>query len=385
MAGESKAIRVAVVSPEPTPYRAPLFDRVAALPEIELTVVYASRTVAARTWIVEPRHEAVFLSGLRVPGAGRLLHHDYPLTPGIWRALRAARPDCVIVSGWSTFASQAAVAWCRVRRVPFLLIVESHDEGPRRRWRRAVKRAVVPRIVDRAAGVLVTGTLARESMLAHGARPERVRIFANTIDVEAWIERSRALAARRPEVRARLGLADEDVAVLSVARLAPEKKHQSLVRAVAAAGPRLVLVLAGSGPEGERLAGLAGSLGVRLVLAGDVPHDRVIETYVAADVFVLLSDREPWGVVVNEAAACGLPLVLSDRVGSAPDLLRDGENGSLVPTGDVQAAAAALRRLLDAGERARTGARSRELVEAWGYRPSVENLVASVREAVGTA
>jgi len=283
------------------------------------------------------------------------------------------------VSGWSTFASQAAIGWCRVRRVPFLLIVESHDEGPRASWRRKVKSSVVPRIVRRAAGVLVTGTLARESMLAHGARPEHVRVFANTIDVEEWFERSGRLALRRPELRERLGLGDDDVAVLSVARLSPEKGLETLVRAVAEGGGPLALVLAGSGPERGRLEELARGLGVRLVLAGDLPHERVIEAYVAADVFALLSEREPWGVVVNEAAACGLPLVLSDRVGAAPDLLRDGENGVLVPAGDVEAAAEALRRVR--ADRA-MGARSREIAAEWGYGPSVDNLVASVREAV---
>ena len=84
-----------------------------------------------------------------------------------------------------------------------------------------------------------------------------------------------------------------------------------------------------------------GSSGLRetpecvLVLTGDVEWERIVELYVAADVFALLSEREPWAVVVNEAAACGLPLVLSDRVGAAHDLLRDGENGALVPAGDV--------------------------------------------------
>ncbi|MGZ4385611.1 MAG: glycosyltransferase, partial [Gaiellaceae bacterium] len=86
---------------------------------------------------------------------------------------------------------------------------------------------------------------------------------------------------------------------------------------------------------------------------------------------------------VNEAAACGLPLVLSDRVGAAPDLLRDGENGRLVPCGDVQSAAAALLALADDPEgRSRAGQRSRELVAEWDYETSVENFVRSVQEAV---
>lgn len=382
--GAPRPLRVAAVFPEPTPYRAPLLDRIAALQEIDLTVIYAAPTVARRTWNVEPSHHAVFLRGLRVPGAERVLHHDYPVTPGIARALEHAQPEVVVVSGWSTFAAQSAIAWCRLRKVPYVLVVESHDEGPRPGWRRTVKGTVVPPIVRGAAGALVTGTLARRSMIDRGAPPERVHVFANTIDVEAFGQRADRLAARRPDLRLELGAGPDDIVVLSVARLVPEKAHDVLVRAIAAAqDPRLLLVLVGDGPEREALAALARDLGVRVLLAGDRPWERIAEVYVAADVFALLSEREPWAVVVNEAAACGLPLVLSDRVGAAHDLLHDGENGVLVAAGDVGAAAEALRRLAaDTDGRRRMGVRSRELVRDWGYGPSVKGFLAAVHEAV---
>jgi glycosyltransferase involved in cell wall biosynthesis len=151
----------------------------------------------------------------------------------------------------------------------------------------------------------------------------------------------------------------------------------------AARDARLLLVVAGEGRERGQLAALADELSVRLVLGGDVDWERIVELYVAADVFALLSEREPWAVVVNEAAACGLPLVLSERVGAAHDLLSDGENGALVPAGDVGAAAAALRELASDPElRRRQGERSRELARDWGYEPSVEGFLEAVREAV---
>ncbi len=370
----AQRVRVALVSPEPTPYRAPLLDLVAERPELDLTAIYASTTVAGRTWSVEPRHEAVFLDGVRVPGVRRLVRHDYPVTLGIHAALRDAEPDVVVVSGWSTFAAQAAVGWARAKGIPFVLLVESHDLGPRAGWRRAVKGTVVPRLLGRAASVLVVGSMARESVVARGADPDRVRVFANTVDVSAWAERV---------ARADVPRADEDVRVLSVGRLASEKGHDTLVRALAAVGdPRLALAIAGEGPERAGLERLATELGVGLDLLGDLGPDRLAEAYAAADVFALLSTHEPWGVVVNEAAASGLPLVLSDQVGAAYDLLRDGENGFLVPAGDVDAAAAALRRLADDPElRRRLGRRSRELVADWGYEPSVEAFVAAVRDA----
>jgi glycosyltransferase involved in cell wall biosynthesis len=231
--------------------------------------------------------------------------------------------------------------------------------------------------------VLVVGSLARESMVARGADPARVRVFANTVDVAAFGALADDLAARRGALRDELGLESDDVAVLSVARLAPEKGLDTLV--AAAAGSRceqVVLLVAGDGPERERLETLAAARDVRLTLLGDVVWERIVELYVAADVFALLSRHEPWGVVVNEAAACGLPLLLSDRVGAAHDLLADGENGAVVPADDPAAAGAALRRLAnDPAWRADAGAASRSRAAAWGYEPSVDAFVVAVLEA----
>jgi glycosyltransferase involved in cell wall biosynthesis len=331
--------RVTVVSPEPTPYRAPLFDRIAQ--RVDLTVVYAAQTVAGREWTVPLHHHAVFPHGVRVPGIRKLVRHDYPVTPGIARALRESRPDIVVVSGWSTFASQAAVAWCRAHRIPYVLHVESHDLDSRPRWRRVVKDTVATPVIRGAASVLAVGSAARASVLARGAK--EVRIFANTIDVERWIERAGSLS-RSPH---------DGIVVLSVGRDVPEKGFDVLTAACREVDMRLELV------------------------TGGLTEDELARRYAEADVFALLSRHEPWGVVVNEAAASGLPLVLSDRVGAAHDLLRDGENGYVVPAEDVGAAAAALRKLTDPAMRARMGGRSRELVRAWDYDASVEAFLAA--------
>jgi len=382
--GDAAPIRVTAVFPEPTPYRSPLLDRIAELSEVDLTVLYAAKSVVGRTWRISSAHRAVFLRGIRMPGADRLVRHDYPVTPGVVGALSESHPDVVVVSGWSTFAAQAAIAWSRLKDVPYVLVVESHDDGPRSGWRRAVKGTVVPPVVTGASGILVTGKLARNSMIARGATPEHVRVFANTVDIEDFEARAERLAGQRPALRNDLGSDVDDVIVLCVARLGPEKRLNDLVRAVAIADDRrLLLVVAGEGPERQHVERLAKELGIRLVLLGDVEWERIVELYVAADVFALLSERETWAVVVNEAAACGLPLVLSDRIGAAHDLLRDGENGALVPAGDVEAAAHALRDLAaDAERRQAQGARSRALAQDWGYGPSVEGFLDAVREAV---
>lgn len=378
-------IRVAAVVPEPTPYRAPLFDLIALRPDIDLSVVYAADAIAQNRWKISIGHPHVILRGVRVPGAHRILRHDYPVTPEIFRILERQRPQVLVLTGWSTFASQAAIAWSVARRVPFILQAESHDIGPRSAWRRAVKGAVVPRVVRRASSVLVTGTLARESLVARGADPDKVRVFANTVDTEWFAAAADAARLHRESLRARIGLEPDDVAVLSVARLSPEKALDTLIRAVAgAARPRLHLVLAGQGPERAALERLAADLRVRTTFLGSVDWDDIAATYAAADVFALLSRHEPWAVVVNEAAACGLPLLLSDQVGAAHDLLEDRVNGFLVPSYRAEASAAlALQELCDnEALRSSAGKRSREIAAGWGYGPSIDAFVAAARAAV---
>jgi glycosyltransferase involved in cell wall biosynthesis len=237
-----------------------------------------------------------------------------------------------------------------------------------------------------AAGALAVGSLARRSLEERGAAPEQIRIFANTIDVHAWRNRASHLRTQREDLRAGLGFGENDVIVVSVGRLAVEKGFDTLIRAVAEAGDeRLALVLAGSGPEHAHLERLAAELGVRLRRTGELETDELASAYVAADVFALLSTRETWGVVVNEAAASGLPLLLSDQVGAAHDLLRDGENGFLVPAGDPAAGARALRQLAsDDGLRRAMAERSQAVVSSWDYDASVESFVVAVRDAIAS-
>ena len=299
---------------------------------------------------------------------------------------RESRPDVVVVSGWSTFASQAAIAWSPRARDPVRAARREPRPRPAPRWRRAVKGTVVPR--DRCARPPVcslVGTASRESLVARGARPgTRARLREH--DRRCRVGGARRGAARTTVGAAgRLGAADDDVVVLSVARLVSgERARHARPRR---RGDRR---RAPSGRRRRRRPGRAAAEELARQpeasgcdLTGDLCRGRRSPRRTSrADVFALLSTHETWGVVVNEAAASGLPLVLSDRVGAAHDLLRDGENGFLVPAGDVAAdrcgSAAARRR---SALREQAGERSRELVREWGYEPSVESFVAAVREA----
>jgi glycosyltransferase involved in cell wall biosynthesis len=378
----ARPLRVVFVLGEPTPYRIPHLRALTARDELDVTVVYAAATVQRRTWQLE-HAEAMYLSGPLLP-LTRVLHHDYAVTPGIWPLLERGRFDLVVVGGWSLMATQLAIVWSRRRRVPYVLMSDNHLLEPRPLWVRAVKRLVLPRIVPQAAGWLVPGSLAEEHIVSYGAARERVVRFPLTVDVERWARLCDAARVERESFRSRHGAEDQDVLVLHVGRLVAHKAVDVLLRGAAAArrqGAAVHVVIVGTGPLESALRELAASLGVPVSFAGELNTESLPAAYAAADVFALVSARETWGVVVNEAAAAGLPLVLSRGVGAAADLLEPGRNGDLVPVGDVEALADALTRLsADPEQRRRYGARSRELVSGWGYEPSVEAFIGLAKQ-----
>jgi glycosyltransferase involved in cell wall biosynthesis len=182
-----------------------------------------------------------------------------------------------------------------------------------------------------------------------------------------------ATSATRAEVRRELGLADDDVVAVMVARLAPLKGHDVLLRALARIAPdqpRLRVVLVGDGPLAGELTALAEELGItdRVVFTGlrrDVP--RVLQ---GADMAVLPSLHEAVPISIIEEMAAGLPIVATD-VGGLPDTVSDGEEGVIVPPSDVEALAAALARLGVDDELRRTmGKRGRQRAES---EHSIEN------------
>jgi glycosyltransferase involved in cell wall biosynthesis len=172
---------------------------------------------------------------------------------------------------------------------------------------------------------------------------------------------------------------DGPVRLLAVGRLAPEKGIDVLLRG--AEGLPVEIVLAGVGPEAERLQELAGP---NVTFLGQVARDRLPQLYADADVVVMPSRSDPWGMVLNEAALAGRPLVSTTAAGAAHELIEDGGNGFRVPPGDVEALREALRRLVaDPELRRAAGIRSREIAarftpDAWA--DAVHGLVRRLAE-----
>ena len=385
-----RVLRVAVLSELPTPYRWPLFRRVGAVERLDLTVFFYSRTEADRDWGLEVGDErgvsVVFPPGrpFHVRGRRSLFFH---WNPDLVARLRKGAFDVVVIPGWSMPSSLAAVWACWRSRTPYVIFSETNDLSPRSWWVRRLKRVVLRPIVGRAAAWLATGTMSARFLERHGAVPARTHRFANTPDVEALAAAVDAARPLRAATRRDLGLPAGAPVALFVGRLIGAKDVATLLEAHArleASGSPLWTLIVGSGAEAESLHARAQDLRLRqLVFAGARKPPDLPALWAAVDLFVLPSIHEPWGVVVNEAMAAGLPVVLSDRVGAGPDLLVDGETGRGFRAGDPESLAAVFSELATAPDaRARMGAAAARRVRDWGYGPSVAGFERAVRDAV---
>ena len=172
------------------------------------------------------------------------------------------------------------------------------------------------------------------------------RLFFSPHGVDTEWFAMRATKAGRVEIRARLGLTENARAALFAGKLVSFKRPLDLISAVArlkSEGHELTILVAGAGPLENEMVAAAGGAGVSLHMLGFCNQTQMPAVYAAADVLVLPSDSsETWGLVANEALACGRPVVLSDGVGAAPDLAQDNKAGRAFPVGDIPALAAAL-------------------------------------------
>jgi glycosyltransferase involved in cell wall biosynthesis len=365
--------RVLVVSEIPTPYRLPLYRRIVERGELEVEIAFCAESQPDRPWSLDEQLAGVphrVLRGFPITRRSRRNTFVYEVNPGIVPLLVRGRFDALVVGGYAVFAEQAAIAYARLTHTPFLLHVESHLGKPRRNAVTRVKSLVLPHVVGAAAAGLAVGTAARRYLEAYGLGGDRIYTFPNTIDVQAYAQAAAAVRADAAEVRRRRALPERFL--LFVGRLVEAKGIPELLRAHAALGTDAPsLLVAGEGPLEDVVAAAPNT-----VVLGFQEQRALIELYTLADALVVPSRDEPWGVVVNEALACGTPVVATDAVGAATDLIRDGIDGRVVTAGNVGALTAALRDPLPRVDP------SSAPIGRWTYELGVEEFHAAVRAAL---
>jgi glycosyltransferase involved in cell wall biosynthesis len=329
-----------------SPYRIPLFNALAQHPDVDLHVVFLAETdPSLRQWQIY-KEEIQFSYQVLPSWRRRVGRYNALLNRGLVSALEKAAPDVLLCGGYNYVASWQALFWARRRRIPFSLWSESNAQDLRRGY--APVEFLKDAFLRRCDAFVVPGRSAQEYLRIHEIKEDIVFVAPNAVD-NGLFARAAALA-RENEAGRRAELCLPSRYFLFVGRLVREKGVFELLSAYAkldaAVRQQIGLVFVGEGSCREQLEKQASSIAPGAIrFAGFAQRDEVATYYALADIFILPTYTDPWGLVVNEAMACGLPVILSRAAGCAADLVKEDWNRLLVPPGDEMSLRSAMDHL----------------------------------------
>jgi glycosyltransferase involved in cell wall biosynthesis len=308
-------------------------------------------------------------------------------------ALSQAQPEAVAIAGWSERCSLAALHWCNKNRVPAIVMSDSPEWIVKRRWwKEAVKRQLLRSV---SAG-LAAGNAHRTYLVGLGLQRDRIFLGFDIVDNEYFAREAENVRNNAADFRRRLQLPHHYF--LASSRFVPKKNIEGLLTAYATyrrlSSPRKPalaeqepwdLVLLGDGPLKPLVDQTILDLGLRdyVHTPGFIQYGRLPAYYALAGAFVMPSLSETWGLTVNEAMACGLPVVVSTRCGCATELVVQGKNGYIMEPwklGDFARILADLSRLSET-DLLQMGRESVGIIAKWG--PDL--FASSLQSAAATA
>jgi glycosyltransferase involved in cell wall biosynthesis len=376
--------RLVVVTEIIAPYRIAVFNALAQHVGIDLKVIFLSETdPTLRQWRVfkdEIRFSYEVLPSWRFRAGGS----HFLLNAKLSACLHEFSPEAIICGGYNYVASWQAQMWARRRRVRFVLWSESNKQDAR--GQRKSVEFLKAYFRKRCDGFVVPGKSAFEYLRLLGAPEEKIFAAPDAVD-NAFFAAQAEEAKRQPAAfREKLGLPRRFI--LFVGRLVPEKGVFELLEAYAKleGGLRaeVGLMFVGDGVSGDDLEQQAKRISPGAVyFPGFAQREDLAGLYALAEVLVLPTHSDPWGLVVNEAMACGLPIIVSSVAGCAADLVEDGWNGYVVPPRDSEKLSVAINALVRQPElKQRMSARSSERIRNYSPEACADGLAAAAMSSV---
>ncbi|MGI6245941.1 MAG: glycosyltransferase family 4 protein [Pseudochelatococcus sp.] len=262
--------------------------------------------------------------------------------PSIGAALRAFEPDVVMIYGFAQATPLRALAWCRVNGIPVLMTTDSNFVTKRPFHKRLLRQTMLRLLLSQVSGFLTVGDQNEDALEELGVPRTKMYRTPFTIDEQRYRRARAERAELRVQIRERYGIAREAFLGIAVGKLIPRKRTQDAVMAFAEVAKtdgdvNAHLLVCGNGPDAEQIEAHVKT-GAPVTMAGFVNIDELPNHFAAADVLVHPSGQDPHPLICSEAACIGLPMILSDRVGTIgpTDISRRDENALVYPCGDVK-------------------------------------------------
>ena len=365
----TKPVRVALITEIISPYRIPVFNALARQKGIELHVIFLAETdPTQRRWLVY-KDEIEFSYQVLPVWRRRWSGGHILVNRGTCAALERFRPNSILCGGYNYPAFWQALTWAKFHSVHFAAWIESTSRDQRNPS--VLAEFIKRRFVRNCSSFAVPGKSSFAYVRSMGVPAERIHRAPNAVDNRRFANLARSVRERAAQCRAELGLPQRYF--VYAGRVTREKGVFQLLEAYTRLEPELRaqvgLVLVGEETARNELMKNAEKVYPgTVVFPGFAQRDQLAAFYALAEVLVFPTLSDTWGLVVNEAMACGLPIIASDVAGCVADLVQGGENGYVIPSGDVGKLAEAMAAFArDPQLASRMGQHSARLIE--GFSP----------------
>lgn len=383
--------KLAILTSHPIQYQTPFFKLLAKHSKIEL-MVYFCWNFGVNEKAYDPefgkmiKWDIPLLEGYRY----KFLNNYSPwpasnffgqINPGIIRELWRNRYDSILIFGWNSFTNWLAFFVAFVLRIPILLRSENplNQEFLKPKWKIMIKRIILGSLFKHVKGFLFIGEENKEFYRYYGVSESKLFFAPYAVDNERFIRSYDMLREKKNELKQGLGIALDKVVIFFCGKLIDKKRPLDLLLAYERVKtPNKALIFIGDGELREKIEESIREKELKDVyILGFKNQTELPQYYVLGDIFVLPSGMgETWGLVVNEAMCFKLPIIISDMVGCAKDLVKHGRNGYIYPMGDVEKLVSYLEILInDEDKRRKFGEESFKMVQGYSYQKDMEELV----------
>lgn len=360
-----EAMNIGFVTNKRAPYRTLQMEEISKNPELKLHFYYTDRDILGRKWIVE---DMKGVTETRLKGI-RLFKQYGNINLGLLKVVRSN--ELLILGGYEQPTYILLSLLARLFRKPYMILFDGVSPHKIAKRDNPFKYALKKLVISGATTIFGNGQVSKHYFHRKFRVPES-KIYNQflTVDVESIRRLCEGKETLRAYYRKQLNIAADKKVLIYSGRLIARKQVDDILRAMSRLPDKAdyELLILGDGPERERLVGLAKELGVELKLTGFIAQqEELFRHYFAGDCLLLVSQDEPWGLVVNEAMAAELPIIVSDEVGAGPDLVVEGTNGYVIRARDVNALTEKIEALFASPEIGAFGRASADIIKDWTF------------------
>lgn len=362
---KTKKVKIAIITNIPTPYRQKQWEYYSQSDVLDITIFYCANLEDGRQWNINSAEgvKEVFLRGLSY----KSIHFN----PGVLRVILKDF-DMFLVGGYGYPSVMMSIIFLKILKKPWAMIVDGvspltlgkENSGGLKEF-----------FINGANAYFANGTVGSEYLKSYGIPSERIFNQYMTVDVDYFKEKGKNAIKFRNEIRQRYHVDEDTVLVMYSGRLVPEKGVQDLINAmknIIKSDKNIKLLVVGDGEYKNDLEIISEEIMPNVIFTGHINPEEIHKYYFASDIFVLPTHNDAWGLVINEAMACCLPVIVTDAAGCYLDLVEN--NGFVVKRQSVTELELAIENSLAEEKREIFGKNSLEIISRWTYKDSLESL-----------